>query len=65
MSDQTFKQKVLTPAVREAHKVFRKIEAEAVPTDYAKAQKALHENRERLRAERLAREAADLKAKGK
>ena len=26
-------------------------------TDYAKAQKSLHDNRERLKAERLAREA--------
>ncbi|MCP1850565.1 hypothetical protein ACVI1K_007349 [Bradyrhizobium sp. USDA 4508] len=26
-------------------------------TDYAKAQKAIHDNRERLKAERLAREA--------
>jgi hypothetical protein len=65
MNDQIFKQKILTPAVRKAHKVFREIEREAALTDYAKAEKALHENRERLKAERLAREAAELKTKGK
>jgi hypothetical protein len=32
-------------------------------SDYAKSQKALHENRERLKTERLAREVDALKAK--
>ncbi|WP_074129430.1 hypothetical protein [Bradyrhizobium sp. NAS96.2] len=44
-------------AEREARKVFREAEAKEALTDYAKAQKAFHENRERLKAERLAREA--------
>ncbi|MGY3694582.1 hypothetical protein ACVIGA_004662 [Bradyrhizobium sp. USDA 3240] len=46
-----------TAAEREARKVFRQSEAKKALTEYAKAQKALHDNRERLKAERLAREA--------
>ncbi|MGY4310937.1 hypothetical protein [Bradyrhizobium sp. JR3.5] len=46
-----------TAAEREARKVFRQAEAKEAVTDYAKAQKALHDNRERLKVERLAREA--------
>jgi hypothetical protein len=42
---------------REARKIFRKAEAKEALTDHAKAQKAFHDNRERLKAERLAREA--------
>ncbi|MVT71047.1 hypothetical protein GPL21_39070 [Bradyrhizobium pachyrhizi] len=44
-------------AEREARKVFRQAEAKKALSDYEKAQKALHENRERLKTERLAREA--------
>ncbi|MFB9262283.1 hypothetical protein ACFFWD_03725 [Bradyrhizobium erythrophlei] len=46
-----------TAAEREAHKLFRQAEAKEALTDYAEAQKAFHKNRERLKAERLAREA--------
>ncbi|MBR0797575.1 hypothetical protein JQ615_19490 [Bradyrhizobium jicamae] len=46
-----------TAAEREAHKVFKAVSAKEAMTDYAKAQKAFHDNRERLKAERLAREA--------
>jgi hypothetical protein len=46
----------MTLAERETRKVFRAVEAEKAMTDYEKAQKAFHENRERLKAERLARE---------
>jgi hypothetical protein len=46
-----------TAAEREARKVFRQAEAKEALTDYAKAEKAFHTNRERLKAERLAREA--------
>ncbi len=59
MSDRIFDRKVTTPAEREALKVFRPAEAEKTMTEHAKAQKAFHENRERLKTERLAREAAD------
>jgi hypothetical protein len=55
--DQTFERKVTSRAEREARKSFRSIEAEKAMTDHAKAQKHFHENRERLKAERLAREA--------
>jgi hypothetical protein len=41
----------------------RKVEAETALTDQEKAQKAFHENRSRLKAERLAREAAEGGAK--
>ena len=40
-----------TAAEREAHKVFKAVGAKEAVTDYAKAQKALHDNRERLKAE--------------
>jgi hypothetical protein len=65
MSDETFERKVPTPAVREARKAFRQVEAAKAMTDHERAQKTFNDNRERLKAERLAREAAELKAKGK
>lgn len=48
----------LTPAERAARAAFRKEEAQAAMTDYERDQKAFHKNRERLKAERLARAAA-------
>jgi hypothetical protein len=65
MSDETFERKVTTPAEREARKAFRQLETVKAITDHEKAQKTFNDNRERLKAERLAREAAELKAKGK
>ena len=53
----TFERRETSPAEREAHKAFREVIPGKATTDYAKAQKSLHENRERLKAERLAREA--------
>jgi hypothetical protein len=50
--------KTLTRAEREARKVFAAQEAEKALSDYQSAQQAFHANRERLKAERLAREAA-------
>ena len=64
MSDETFERKVTTPAEREARKVFKQVEAAKAMTDHEKAQKTFNDNRERLKAERLAREVAE-KAKGK
>jgi hypothetical protein len=58
------KRKVTTAAEREAEKVFKKVETKAAMGDHEKAQKSFGENRERLKAERIAREAA-LKATGK
>ena len=43
---------------REARKVFAAQEAEKALSAYEAAQRAFHANRERLKAERLAREAA-------
>jgi hypothetical protein len=54
---ETFERKITTPAEREARKAFKDVEAAKAMTEYERAQKAFHENRERLRALRLAREA--------
>jgi hypothetical protein len=55
MSD-TFDRKVITPAEREARKAFKEADAAKAMTEHDRAQKAFHENRERLKALRLARE---------
>jgi hypothetical protein len=47
-----------TKAERDAHKAFRKVDAEQAMTEHEIAQKAFRANRERLKAERLTREAA-------
>jgi hypothetical protein len=62
MSD-TFERKVMTPAERAAQKVFRQADASKAMTEYERAQKAFQENRQRLKALRLAREAAAAKTK--
>jgi hypothetical protein len=59
MNDQKFKRRVTTPAEREALKVFGQVKAEKAVSEHEKSQKAFHENRERLKALRLAREAAE------
>jgi hypothetical protein len=61
--DQTFEREVITPAEREARKVFRAAEAKKALNDHEKAQKAFDENRERLKTQRLVREAEALKTK--
>ena len=50
--------KPLTNAEREARKAFRQVDAEKAMTEHEIAQKAFSANRERLKAERLTREAA-------
>ena len=50
--------KPITKEEREARKAFRQVDAEKALTEHDIAQKAFHANRERLKAERLAREAA-------
>jgi hypothetical protein len=47
----------MTKAEREARKAFRQDDAKKAVTEYEIGQKAFHANRERLKAERLAREA--------
>lgn len=44
-------------ALREANKAFKPVETKKPMTDYAKAEQSHQDNRERLKAERLAREA--------
>ena len=51
-------QKPITKAERDARKAFRQVEAEEAMTEHETAQKAFSKNRERLKAERLEREAA-------
>jgi hypothetical protein len=60
MSD-TFERKVITPAEREARKLFREVEAAKAMTEHEREQRAFHENRERLKALRLARETQQTK----
>ena len=52
--DRVFGRGSSTAAAREANKMFRKVEA--APSEQAKAEKAFQANRERLKADRLARE---------
>lgn len=51
--------KPLSKEEREARKAFRQVDAATAMTDHAAAQKAFGENHQRLKAERLAREAAE------
>ena len=58
---QRLQSKTFTRAEREALKVFTAQEAEKALSAYEAAQRDFHANRERLKAERLAREAAAAK----
>jgi hypothetical protein len=53
----TFERKVISPAEREARKLFKEADAVKAMTEHGRSQKAFYENWERLRALRLAREA--------
>ena len=57
MEDEMIRKEGKERREREANKAFKTIGAEKRMTDYAKGQQSFHENRERLKAERLAREA--------
>jgi hypothetical protein len=50
--------KPISPEEREARKVSREVDAKKAMTEHEQGQNAFNDNRERLRAERLAREAA-------
>ena len=50
--------KQITKAERDARKAFRQVDAKKAMTEHEIAQKAFSHNRERLKAERLVREAA-------
>jgi hypothetical protein len=60
---ETFDRKIMTPAEREARKLFREADAVTAMTEHELAQRAFHDNRQRLKALRLAREAGEPKAK--
>ena len=62
MSKKTFSNSNISAAGREAHKHFKTTEAEKVLTDN-ETQETFHKNRERLKAERLARDAVEAKGK--
>ena len=49
--------KQITKAERDAHKAFRQVDTQKAMTEHEIEQKAFSNNRERLKAERLAREA--------
>jgi hypothetical protein len=55
--NDSFERKTITPAEREARKLFRQVDAAKAMTEHERTQKAFNENRERLKALRLAREA--------
>jgi hypothetical protein len=55
--------KPMTKAVRDAHKAFRQVDAQKAVTEHEIVLKAFSANRERLKAERLAREAELVKGK--
>jgi hypothetical protein len=58
MSNRTSGRRMPTAAEREARKIFRDADAKVAVSEHERAQQAFHANRERLKAERLAREAA-------
>lgn len=58
MSDHIAGRRIPTAAEREARKAFKEAVAKVPISEYERAQQAFHANRERLKAERLAREAA-------
>jgi len=55
----------ITKAERDARKAFRRVDAEKAMTEHDIVQKAFHANRERLKAERLAWEAAGMQVAAK
>jgi hypothetical protein len=58
-SGETEPRKPISKEVREARKVLRDADAKLAMTEHADAARAFDKNRKRLRAERLAREAAE------
>jgi hypothetical protein len=57
MRDYAHERKVPTAAECEARKAFKEADAKVALSEYDRTQRAFHANRERLRAERLARDA--------
>jgi hypothetical protein len=65
MSNHRSEPRLPTAAEREARKVFRDADAKVALSEYERAQQAFHANRERLKSERLAREAASNREAGR
>jgi hypothetical protein len=59
----TFERRTITPAQREARNLFRATEAAKAMTEHERAQQAFQQNRERLKALRLARDAEQANTK--
>jgi hypothetical protein len=59
MADHYVSLKDLTPEERRQRDMQRRADAELAMKEHEESQKAFYENRDRLRAERLAREAAE------
>jgi hypothetical protein len=57
MSEDKYGRRVVTPAEKAAQRAFRDLDASNAITEHENEQQAFHKNRERLKAERLAREA--------
>ena len=57
MRDCTYERKVPTAAEREARRAFKEADIKVAMAEYERTQKAFHANHERLKAERLARDA--------
>jgi hypothetical protein len=57
MRDDTYERKVPTAAEREARRAFKQADVKVAMAEYERTQKAFHANHERLKAERLARDA--------
>ena len=58
MRDSTYERSMPTATQRGARKAFKEADAKVALSEYERTQEAFHANRERLKAERLAREAA-------
>ena len=56
--------KQISKAEREAHQAFRQVDAEVTLSEHEIAERAFSQNRERLKAERLARELSTRIGKG-
>ena len=62
MVEEAKERRLLTPAERAVRNVAQQVEAEKAMSDHERGQKAFYENRARLKAERLAREAPESRA---
>jgi hypothetical protein len=58
MSEDKYGRKMPTPAEQAAQRAFRQVDGVEALSEYARAQRAFHTNYQRLKAERVAREAA-------